>query len=414
MRGASPPRLQLVRTAFVRSPRSRGISRRYDCVVSNIQSSNARIPHKQQLEPLVYHVACYSTPPARHYRYGEAQVCLCDFASREGPPLASPASACMCMFLCHDGSPRPTAQRLGAASAMEQTADLEHHGPTAQVAACVVVPSLIAFPLNRICDGCFSALPRPHGNAVAMPGLSRRHRMMPAAACQAADVFQPERLRDGSLLYRFASGHDAADGRVTSSRSFQGHDAAAMQEPSGNHKDASHNGHGGTPVAVPSNGQISSGDRRDKGARPASNRAGGRTAPSGRSAAEGGGERTARASADARQLSASQRDGAGVSPASTQRWAPAQQQGSAATVLNATAMEHSARGTAAEPRPSFMDIPPPQQQYRTMMMTAPRAGGSDSSGEEDDVAARLSSRSGWSSKRRPQRVRTDRHHQKQT
>ena len=38
-----------------------------------------------------------------------------------------------------------------------------------------------------------------------MSGLGRRQRIMPVAAGQAAHAVQPEVLRDGSLLFRFAS-----------------------------------------------------------------------------------------------------------------------------------------------------------------------------------------------------------------
>ena len=283
---------------------------------------------------------------------------------------------------------------------MEQTADLEPYGPAAQVTGWVTVPLRIACPHRSIVVGWFARAPGPHLTAVELAGSSRRQQITPAAASRAASTVQPERLRDGSLLFRFASGQDAADGHASNGLVLQSHDQAATHEPNGNGKEVL-NGHAGPAAAVPSNGQVSSANRQDRGTRLASGRAGGRTAPGKRSTAEG----AARASSGGRQPCAGPRNGAGQSIASAQRGAPAQRQRSAATALRETSAGQDARGAVAGPRPSFMDIPPPQQQYRTATMFSPHIGGGESSGEEDDETTHSSSRSGWSGKRRPQRVR---------
>ena len=216
---------------------------------------------------------------------------------------------------------------------------------------------------------------------------------MPVAAGQAAHAVQPEVLRDGSLLFRFASGPEIANGCATDDH---GHDAAATSQESTEHnQDVTHNGHANSSAAASANGHSSSRNGTAHGAGDASSLIDGGTSPSDRSAARGGGGRTARGSADARQHAAHPREGAGGQAESVQRSALAQQHASAAVASSAT---------AAEPRPSFMDIPPPQQQYRTRTMTAPLLNGSDS--EEDDGPGDANSRSGWSGKRRPQRVRT--------
>ena len=230
---------------------------------------------------------------------------------------------------------------------------------------------------------------------------------MPAAASHASDTVQPERLRDGSLLFRFEQPNEPAHGPALNGRSAV---ATLTSLPSASSEAEALSSSDNLPAA---NGAATDGQRRsrqsrrDRDAPQRQGRAGGREPQAGRQGNTA--QRSGRGGSNgsgAGQAPAGQRNGAG-------RGLSVPAQGRAAGRQNGSVAPTAARGHAAaehggrepaEPRPSFMDIPPPQQQYRSMRAVS---GGNNGSGEEDDVAsAGPAGRSAWKSRGRPQRVRT--------
>ncbi len=229
---------------------------------------------------------------------------------------------------------------------------------------------------------------------------------MPAAASHAADTIQPERLRDGSLLFRFSGPDEPAHGQALSGRSSV---ATLTSVPS-----APAEALGSAADGAAANGAATDGQRRSKQSwrdrePPQRQSQAGRDTQPGRQGTPSRAARGGSTSNGAGQLTAGQRNGAGRGSVPAQGRASARQNGSAAPTAAAssdtrgnTAAEPRGQ-EAAEPRPSFMDIPPPQQQYRSMRAVS---GASDSSAEGDDAAsAGTAGRLAWKTRGQPQRVR---------
>ena len=282
-----------------------------------------------------------------------------------------------------------------------------------------------AGPAPPVCHLPLLTLPRP-GCTVAVSMSNRRsippqaptrllrdwigrwQRLVSAAASHASDTLQPERLRDGSLLYRFSSPDEPAHGHALNGRS----DVATLTSlPS-----APWEAEALSSVAkVPPDGAGTDVQRRSKqGGRdsresPQRQSRAGREPQAGRQGA--GSSRAARGGSDGSgpgQAPAGHRNGAGRGSAPAQGRASRRQNGSAAQAAahGQAAVELSRGHDAAEPRPSFMDIPPPQQQYRSMRVV-PGANDSRTGCEGDDAASTgPTGRSAWKSRGRPQRVRT--------
>ena len=280
-----------------------------------------------------------------------------------------------------------------------------------------------------VCYRLLLALPRP-ACAVALascersriPALSptrllrrwigRWHRLVPAAAGQAAATVQPERLRDGSLLYRFAGDPQSLNGHAPN-----GHADVAVLDASSNapvpEADVtSTTAHGAANGAGAADSQRrSKPGRRDREAPPQHHSRNGRETQAGRlgngsaRSARGGGGNGSNGSAAGRPP-ADRRNNAGRGPVPAQERGAGRDPGSVAhPAQTLPAVQHNGReAPVAELRPSFMDIPPPQQQYRSM--TSVHMGGNDSSGEEDEAVSGPTGRLEWKSRGRPQRVST--------
>jgi len=228
---------------------------------------------------------------------------------------------------------------------------------------------------------------------------------VPAAASHASDTVQPERLRDGSLLFRFSAPDEPAHGQALNAHSSVAILTSVPSAP------AEAEALGSAANGAAADGPATDGQRRSKQSRRDRDPPPQRQSRAGREPQAGkqgtGSSRSARGSSDgngAGQLPAGQRTGPGRGSAPAQGRASARQNGSAGpTAARGHAAAEPRGQETAEPRPSFMDVPPPQQQYRSMRAVS---GVNDSSAEEDDAAsAGPAGRLAWKTRGQPQRVR---------